>query len=81
MLIEADLNAPAYLRYEKVGAPVDDGQRDRSGEREFSSLREAIHWAMNAEAPAGMEAFIRTASGAVLGPVQLEEIWLSVQGP
>jgi hypothetical protein len=36
---------------------------------------------MNNEAPAGMEAVIRAASGAVLGPRHLEEIWSSLQGP
>jgi hypothetical protein len=36
---------------------------------------------MNNEPPAGMEAVIRAASGAVLGPRHLEEIWSSVQGP
>jgi hypothetical protein len=44
-------------------------------------LREAIHHTMNAEPPAGMEPVIRTASGALVGPDQLEEIWLSIQGP
>ncbi len=80
MLTEADLNAPAQLHYGAVGASGDRGS-DWNDAREFPSLREAIHWIMNAEAPAGKEALIRTASGAVLGPPELEQIWLSVQGP
>jgi len=81
MLTEADLNAPAYLRYEAVGTPAGREQADWSDAREFPSLREAVHWSMNAEAPAGRHAVIRTASGQVIGQEHLEEIWLSVQGP
>jgi hypothetical protein len=80
MLIEADLNAPAHVRFETVGSPA-EAEGDWSDAREFPSLREAVHWAMNAEAPAGKHAVIRASSGFVLGPELLEEIWASVQGP
>ncbi|MBB4040098.1 hypothetical protein GGR34_001749 [Microvirga flocculans] len=79
MLTKAELDAPAHLQYEPIGTKA--GQGHPSDIREFSTLREAVHWAMNNEAPAGMEAVIRAASGAVLGPRQLEEIWSSLQGP
>jgi hypothetical protein len=36
---------------------------------------------MTNEAPAGMHAVIRTASGDVIEPGHLEEIWSSLQGP
>jgi hypothetical protein len=79
MLSKAELDAPAHLQYEPIGTQA--GQGHPSDVREFATLREAIHWAMNNEAPAGMEAVIRAASGAVLGPRNLEEIWSSLQGP
>jgi hypothetical protein len=81
MLTEADLNAPAQLHYETVGLSKGHAQRDWSGAREFPSLREAVHHAMTEEAPAGTHAVIRAASGHVLEPEHLEEIWASVQGP
>lgn len=80
MLTETDMDGPAHLQYEPIGAG-EGGQGHPSDVREFSSLREAVHWAMNNEAPAGMQAVIRAASGAVLGPRHLEEIWSSLQGP
>ncbi len=79
MLTDTDLDAPAHLQYEPIGTT--GGQGPAGDVREFASLREAIHWAMNNEAPAGMHAVIRAASGAVLGPRHLEEIWASLQGP
>jgi hypothetical protein len=81
MLTKQDLDAPARLRYAKAGASANGGQGDWDSAQEFPSLREAIHQTMNAEPPAGMEPAIRTASGIVVGPDQLEEIWLSIQGP
>ncbi len=78
MLSKEELDAPAHLQYEPIGPA---GQGHPSDIREFATLREAVHWAMNNEAPAGMEAVIRAASGAVLGPRHLEELWSSLQGP
>lgn len=80
MLSEADLDAPAHLQFEPLGS-TGGGAGAGKDIREFPSLREAVHWAMNNEAPAGTHAVIRAASGAVLGPRQLEEIWSSLQGP
>ncbi len=76
MLTKDELDAPAHLQYEPIS-----GQGHPSDVTEFASLREAIHWAMTNEAPAGTHAVIRAVSGAVLGPRQLEEIWSSLQGP
>lgn len=81
MLSEADLNAPAHLRFEPAAGRAGREPADWSDAREFASLREAVHWSMNAEAPPGTHAVIRTASGQVIGPEHLEEIWSSVQGP
>ncbi|MBF9231769.1 hypothetical protein [Microvirga alba] len=81
MLTEADLKAPASLLFETVGAHPEEPLRDWSDAKEFASLREAVHWAMNAEAPAGKHAIIRAASGYVLRPEMLEGIWASLQGP
>lgn len=81
MLTAADLDAPAKLHYENEGTPPDERRRNWDDAREFPTLREAVHWAMNAEAPAGQHAVIRAASGHVLEPEILEEIWASVQGP
>jgi hypothetical protein len=80
----ADLDAPAHLQYEPLEAQ--DGQSvlnqsAPSDVMEFSTLREAVHWTMTNEAPAGMHAVIRTASGDVIDPSHLEEIWSSLQGP
>jgi len=79
MVMQTDLDAPAHLQYE----PLDShgGQNAPSDIVEFPSLREAVHWAMTNEAPAGMHAVIRTASGDVIDPGHLEEIWSSLQGP
>ena len=79
MLSDADLKAPARLRYQP--AAVGEGQIDWNGAREFPSLREAIHWAMTEEAPAGQEAFIQASSGTVLRPEMLDSLWSSLQGP
>lgn len=81
MLSDSDLNAPAHLLYEPTAAGRDEAQLDWGGAKSFSSLREALHWAMGEEAPAGQGAFIRTASGRVLRPDMLEQLWTSVQGP
>lgn len=80
MVPKTDWDAPAHLQYEPIGTPQGGGLH-ASDVTEFKNLREAVHWAMNNEAPAGMQAVIRTSSGAVLGPAMLEEIWLSLQGP
>ncbi|PVE26325.1 hypothetical protein DC522_00770 [Microvirga sp. KLBC 81] len=77
MLTKDDLDSPAHLQYE----PIAGQQGHPSDVTEFASLREAVHWAMTNEAPAGTHAVIRAASGAVLGPRHLEEIWSSLQGP
>lgn len=78
MLNKEDLDAPAHLQYEPIGTA---GQGHPSDIREFTTLREAVHWTANNEPPAGMEPVIRAASGAVLGPRELEEIASSLQGP
>jgi hypothetical protein len=80
MPTKTDLDAPAHLQYEPMGAPAGQGKAP-SDVREFPSLREAVHWAMNNEAPAGMQAVIRSSSGDVIDPGHLEEIWSSLQGP
>ncbi|MXQ13630.1 hypothetical protein [Microvirga makkahensis] len=81
MVPKTDWDAPAHLQYEPIIEARGSAHRDPSDVTEFKNLREAVHWAMNNEAPAGMHAVIRTSSGAVLGPAMLEEIWLSLQGP
>ncbi|MEZ0171931.1 hypothetical protein [Microvirga sp. TS319] len=81
MVPKTDWDAPAHLQYEPIVAPKGGAHRDASDVTEFKNLREAVHWAMTNEAPAGKQAVIRTSSGAVLGPAMLEEIWLSLQGP
>ena len=81
MLTEADLNAPAQLAYEPAGADLADSQIDWNEAQPFASLREAVHWAMTAQSPAGKEAFIRASSGFVLRPEMLEGLWSSLQGP
>ena len=81
MLTDADLNAPAQLNYEPAGAHLAEGQIDWSQARSFPSLREALHWAMTAEAPPGQVAYIRASSGVVLGPETLDGLWSSLQGP
>jgi hypothetical protein len=80
MVMQTDLDAPAHLQYEPLG-PQAGSQGAPSDIVEFRSLREAVHWAMTNEAPAGMHAVIRTASGDVIEPGHLEEIWSSLQGP
>ncbi len=80
MVMQTDLDAPAHLQYEPMGAQGGSPAAP-SDVVEFPSLREAVHWAMTNEAPAGMHAVIRTASGDVIDPGHLEEIWSSLQGP
>ena len=81
MVPETDWDATAHLQYEPMETPKGSTPPHGSDVMEFSSLREAIHWAMTNEAPAGMHAVIRTASGEVLDPSHLEELWSSLQGP
>lgn len=81
MLTEADLDAPAQLHYGPAAVELADSQIDWSDARAFASLREALHWAMTAETPAGRAAFIRASSGFVLRPEMLEGLWSSLQGP
>lgn len=80
MLKENDLDAPAELTFAPLGSGGETSN-DWSHARTFGSLREAVHWAMTNESPAGTHAAICAASGAVLGPSHLEEIWASLQGP
>ncbi len=72
MVPETDWDAPAHLQFEPMGTPQGGGQQPASDVVEFPSLREAVHWAMNNEAPAGTHAVIRTASGEVIEPSHLE---------
>ena len=81
MMAEKDWDAPAHVQFEPMGATGGSGTNGSGEIREFSSLREALHWTMNADAPAGTHAVIRTASGEVIGPEELEELWSSLQGP
>ncbi|MGO4573437.1 hypothetical protein [Microvirga sp. 2TAF3] len=81
MLSKEDLDARASLKFETAGAHLDGGRIDWSDAENFDSLREAMHWAMTAEPPPGKEPYIRTASGRVLDPDMLEQVWVSVQGP
>jgi hypothetical protein len=80
MVPETDWDAPAHLQFETMGTQK-GGPAAPSDITEFNSLREAVHWAMNNDAPAGMHAVIRTASGEVIEPSHLEELWSSLQGP
>ncbi|WP_112662518.1 hypothetical protein [Microvirga flavescens] len=81
MLTKTDLDGPASLQYEPVGGKVDEARLDWEHAQNFTSLREAVHWAMTQEAPAGQHAVIRTSSGMILNPDMLEGIWSSLQGP
>jgi len=81
MLTEQDLNAPAVLQYETTGSAIGDREVGWDDAREFASLREALHWASTAEAPAGQEAYIRTASGFIVRPEMLQGLLSSLQGP
>jgi hypothetical protein len=81
MLTETDLNGPAQLHYEPAATGLADSQINWNGARAFASLREALHWAMTAETPAGQAPFIRASSGFVLRPEMLEGLWSSLQGP
>jgi hypothetical protein len=81
MLSENDLNSPADLTYEPAGAEIAERQIDWSEAQSFASLREALHWAMTADVPAGRQAYIRASSGVVLRPEMLEGLWSSLQGP
>ncbi len=80
MVPKTDWDAPAHLQFESLVAQK-DGLSAASDIREFGTLREAVHWAISNEAPAGMHAVIRTASGEVIEPSRLEELWASLQGP
>jgi hypothetical protein len=81
MLPESDWDAPAHLQYEPMGGSQQGAPQAPSDITEFATLREAIHWTMTNDAPAGTHAVIRTASGEVLEPSHLEELWSSLQGP
>jgi len=80
MLTAPDLNAPARLHYDSEQNPPDEGI-DWDDAKEFPTLREALHWTFTAETPAGKQPFIRSSSGAVLKPKELETLWASLQGP
>lgn len=81
MLTKADLDAAACVKFERAGAHLDGGLIDWAEAEKFDNLREAMHWAVTAEPPPGKEPYIRTASGKVLDPEIVEEMWASVQGP
>ena len=81
MLSDADLNAPAQLRYERAGAAVGKDDSTWADARSFPSVREALHVSMSEQAPPGQVAYSRTGSGQVLTPEVLEQLWSSVQGP
>jgi hypothetical protein len=81
MLSKSDLDGPAQVRFEPAATAIEDARIDWSDAKGFQSLREALHWVTTTEAPAGREPLVRTASGRVLRPDILEELWASVQGP
>ncbi|WP_210497297.1 hypothetical protein [Microvirga antarctica] len=81
MLTEADLKSPARLAYVVQGAKLDLDRIDWSGGMACQTLREALHRAVTDEPPAARHAVIRAASGTIVTPDQLDEIWASVQGP
>mgnify|MGYP001159207185 CR=1 FL=1 len=81
MVTKEDLDSHASVAFERAGAHLDGGRIDWNHAERFDSLREALHWAMTAEPPPGKNAYVLTASGRVLDPDLLEQIWTSVQGP
>jgi hypothetical protein len=81
MLTKADLEAPARLAFVPQGGHFDPAGVDWSAGETVPTLREALHRAVNEEPPPARHAVIRTESGLVLTPDQLDEIWASVQGP
>jgi hypothetical protein len=81
MLTDSDLNAPAHLAFGPAGTEGAEAQIDWNGARSFDTLREALHRTMTEEAPAGQLAFLRTSSGRVLPPEELETLYASLQGP
>lgn len=81
MLTEAELSAPAQVRYEPASADPPEDDISWNGTRIFSSLREALHVTMTEAVPPGQVAYIRAKSGHILQPEVLEQLWLSLQGP
>lgn len=81
MVTKEELEARASVAFERAGVHLESGQIDWNHAEKFDSLREALHWAMTAEAPPGKDPYVLLASGRVLDPDVLEQIWASVQGP
>ena len=81
MLTKADLEAPAQLAYVAQGEKIDAARIDWASGQEIASLREALHRAVSEEPPPARHAVIRTQSGQIVTPDQLDELWDSVQGP
>jgi hypothetical protein len=81
MLTKADLEAPALLAYVAQGEKFDVAHTNWTGGEEIATLREALHRAVTEEPPPARHAVIRTQSGKVITPDQLDELWDSLQGP
>ena len=81
MLSKSDLDAPARLAYVAQGAKVEEGGVDWASGHDLPTLREALHRAVSEEPPPARHAVIRTQSGVVIKPDDLDVLWDSVQGP
>ena len=81
MLTKSDLDAPARLAYVAQGAEDRTGGIDWAGGQRPATLREALHRAVSEEPPPARHAVIRTQSGVVIKPDELDVLWDSVQGP
>jgi len=81
MITAADLDAPARLQYGAADLTADADALDWERAQSFGSLREAVQFAMNEDAPAGKEPYIQADSGCVLDPKILQGLFESLQGP
>ncbi len=81
MLKPTDLDAPAQLRYWATDLSATSSASDWDGAREFTSLQEALQFAIEEEPESGKEPYILTDSGFILTPEMLPGLWETLREP
>jgi hypothetical protein len=81
MLTPDDLDGPAQLQYWATDLTMTSSATDWEGAREFSTLREALQFAIEEMPEPGKEPYILTVSGFILTPAMLPGLWETLREP
>lgn len=80
MIADEEYGQPAHLTFHAAD-PKSSNPPDWDGARQFTTLREAVHFLMEEEGPPGAFPWILTASGRTLRPEDVTLLLNSSEGP